>query len=55
MAHEKVAVIVEPFAIALYGTPSAAVGRTISVKGIPFVIIGVFKESFNTYGQSEIR
>ena len=54
MAHEKVAVIVEPFAIALYGRPSAAVGRTISVKGIPFVIIGVFKEAFNTYGQSEI-
>ena len=32
----------------------AAVGKTISVKGIPFVIIGVFKESFDTYGQSEI-
>jgi putative ABC transport system permease protein len=54
MAHEKVAVIVEPFAIALYGSASAAVSRTISVKGIPFVIIGVFKEAFNTYDLSEI-
>jgi putative ABC transport system permease protein len=54
LAHEKVAVIVKPFAIELYGTPSAAVGRIISVKGIPFIIIGVFKESFDTYGQSEI-
>lgn len=54
IAHEKVTVIVEPFAIALFGSPSAAVGRTISIKGIPFIIIGVFKESFNTYGQSEI-
>jgi putative ABC transport system permease protein len=54
LAHEKVAVMVKPFAIALFGTPAAAVGRTISVKGIPFTIIGVFKESFDTYGLSEI-
>jgi putative ABC transport system permease protein len=54
LAHEKVAVIVEPFAEELYGTAHAAVGKTISVKGIPFVIIGVFREAFNTYGQSEI-
>jgi putative ABC transport system permease protein len=54
LAHEKVAVMVKPFAIALFGTPAAAVGRTISVKGIPFTIIGVFRESFDTYGLSEI-
>jgi putative ABC transport system permease protein len=53
-AHEKVAVIVQPFAEELYGTSNAAVGKTISVKGIPFLIIGVFREAFNTYGQSEI-
>jgi putative ABC transport system permease protein len=54
LAHEKVAVMVQPFAEELYGTPKAAVGKTISVKGIPFVVIGVFREAFNTYGQSEI-
>jgi putative ABC transport system permease protein len=54
LAHEKVAVMVEPFAKELYGSANGAVGRTISVKGIPFVIIGVFKEAFDTYGQSEI-
>jgi len=54
IAHEKVADIVEPFAIQLYGSANGAVGKIISVKGIPFVIIGVFKEAFNTYGQSEI-
>jgi putative ABC transport system permease protein len=54
LAHEKVAVIVKPFAEELYGTANAAVGKTISVKGIPFVIIGVFREAFDTYGQSEI-
>jgi putative ABC transport system permease protein len=54
LAHEKVAVIVKPFAEELYGNDKAAVGKTISIKGIPFVVIGVFKEAFDTYGQSEI-
>jgi putative ABC transport system permease protein len=53
-AHDKVAVIVKPFAEELYGTSNAAVGKIISVKGIPFVIIGVFRESINTFGESEI-
>ncbi len=53
-AHEKVAVIVKPFAEELYGSSNAAVGKTISVKGIPFIIIGVFREAFDTYGESEI-
>src|SRR5271154_6901520 len=54
LAHEKVALMVQAFAIQLYGSSNAAVGRTISVKGIPFVIIGVFRESFDTEGESEI-
>jgi putative ABC transport system permease protein len=54
LAHEKVAVIVKPFAEELYGSANLAVGKTISVKGIPFEIIGVFREAFDTYGQSEI-
>jgi putative ABC transport system permease protein len=52
--HQKVAVMVEPMAQLLFRTDEAAVGQTISIEGIPFTIIGVFKESFNTYGQSEI-
>jgi putative ABC transport system permease protein len=54
LAHQKVAVIVEPLAKTLFGSTDAAVGKTISVLGIPITIIGVFKESFDTYGQSEI-
>ena len=54
ITHQKVAVMVEPMAQLLFRTDQAAVGQTISVEGIPFTIIGVFKESFNTYGQSEI-
>jgi putative ABC transport system permease protein len=53
-SRTKVAVIVEPFAKALFGSNSAAVGHNITVMGIPFVIIGVFRESVATFGLSEI-
>ncbi len=53
-SHTKVAVIVYTFAIELYGSPDAAVGRSISISGIPFAVIGVFKEGSQTFGQSEI-
>jgi putative ABC transport system permease protein len=53
-SRTKVAVIVEPFAKALFGSSSAAVGHNITVMGIPFVIIGVFRESVATFGLSEI-
>jgi putative ABC transport system permease protein len=54
IAHTKVAVIVAPFAKALFDSASAAVGHTITVRGIPFIVIGVFRESVETFGQSEI-
>ena len=54
VTHTKVAVIVLPFARMLFGSAQNAVGHSISVKGIPFTIIGVFKESVETFGQSEI-
>jgi putative ABC transport system permease protein len=54
VSRTKVAVIVEPFAKALFGSSSAAVGHNITVKGIPVIIIGVFKESVATFGLSEI-
>jgi putative ABC transport system permease protein len=52
--HTKVAVLVEPLAITLFGSASNAVGQSLSIRGIPFTIIGVFKERINTFGQSEI-
>lgn len=54
VSRTKVAVIVEPFAKALFGSSSGAVSHNITVEGIPFVIIGVFKESVATFGLSEI-
>jgi putative ABC transport system permease protein len=52
--HAKVAVMFAPLAAELYGSYGDAIDKTISVRGIPFTIIGVFKESIETFGQSEI-
>jgi putative ABC transport system permease protein len=54
LTHAKVAVLVGPMAIELYGGYNAAIGQTISIRGIPFTVIGVFVESINTFGTSEI-
>jgi putative ABC transport system permease protein len=53
-SHAKVGVIVTPFAKAIFQTPAAAIGHTISVSGIPFVIIGVAEMRIDTFGQSEL-
>jgi putative ABC transport system permease protein len=53
--HAKVAVLIAPLAQALYGSYAAAVDQKISVKGIPFTVIGVFKEGVETFGQSEVN
>jgi putative ABC transport system permease protein len=54
-SHAHVVVLNKPLAIELFGSEEAAVGQNIAVKGIPLTIIGVFKESIDTYGQSEIN
>ena len=54
MTHAKVAVMVEPLAQELYGSSGAAIDQTISVSGIPFTVIGVFKEGVTTFGMSEV-
>jgi putative ABC transport system permease protein len=54
MARNKVASITESLARRLYGSGEAAVGRTLQVAGLPFTIIGTFKERVETFGQTEI-
>ncbi len=44
-AAAKGAVVTIPFAREMFGSPDAAVGKNFSIQGIPFTIIGVFKES----------
>jgi putative ABC transport system permease protein len=52
--HLKVAVVTDTFARLRYGGVDAAVGREFSISGIPFTIVGVFRESVSDFGQSEI-
>ena len=53
-ADIKCAVVTEPFAKERFGSVYGAVGSTFEISGIPFTIIGVFKESVDDMGQSEI-
>ncbi len=54
--RNKVGVITEKLADKVFTTPQAAVGQTIKLSGgLPFVVVGVFKESVDTFGQSEIQ
>jgi len=54
--RNKVGVITEKLAQKLFGASSAAVGQVIKLSGgLPFTVVGVFKESVDTFGQSEIQ
>ena len=53
-AHIKCAVVSEIFAHERFGSSDLAVGREFEISGIPFTIIGVFRESVDDFGESEI-
>ena len=53
--HLKCAVVSELFARDRFGSSDAAVGQSFEISGIPFTIIGVFRESVDDMGQSEIQ
>jgi putative ABC transport system permease protein len=53
-AHNKVAVITEKMAKTVYGSPQEAVGKIIKLTGLPFTVIGTFKESAETFGETEV-
>jgi putative ABC transport system permease protein len=53
-SHTRCAVVTEAFARQRFGNDYAAIGQTFEIYGIPFTIIGVFKESVDDMGQSEI-
>lgn len=54
LTHTKVAVITEAFAQQMFGSQDAAINQTFQISSMPFTIIGTFKESVDTFGQSEI-
>jgi len=53
-SRNKVALITKPLAIRLYGSEDEAVGQNVKLNGLPFTIIGTFRERVETFGQSEI-
>lgn len=53
-ARNKVALITQILANTLYGSQDAAVGQQIKLSGLPFTVIGTFKERVDTFGESEI-
>jgi putative ABC transport system permease protein len=53
-ARNKVGVVTEKLAVKLFRTPEGAVGQVIKLNGLPFTVIGVFKERVETFGQSEV-
>ena len=53
--HIKCAVVTEKFAHDRFGGADSAVGQSFEISGIPFTIVGVFKESVDDYGVSEIQ
>jgi putative ABC transport system permease protein len=53
-AHIKCAIVTVPFARQMFGSADNAIGQSFQISGIPFTIIGTFKESVETFGQSEI-
>jgi putative ABC transport system permease protein len=53
-ARNKVGVVAQKLAQKVYGSDSNAVGKVIKLSGLPFTIIGTFKERVDDFGESEI-
>jgi len=53
-ARNKVGVITDKLAEQLYGSDSSPIGQVIKLSGLPFTIIGTFRERVNTFGRSEL-
>jgi putative ABC transport system permease protein len=54
-AFNKVALVTEAFAQRQFGSDDLALGQEVKILGLPFTIIGVFRESVDTFGRSEIQ
>jgi len=51
----KVCVITQKFAEKHFGDSDTALGGSVKIMGLPFTIVGVFRESMETFGRSEIQ
>jgi len=53
-ARNKVGVMQQKLAAQLYGSVDEAVGKVVKLSGLPFTVIGTFRERVDTFGQSEV-
>src|SRR5216110_336485 len=53
-SHTKVGLVTERMAQEIYGSAEAAVGKVVKLTGLPFTIIGTFRERAATFGPSEV-
>lgn len=53
-ARSKVTLVTSKFALRMFGSESSAIGQVLKIGGLPFVIIGTFKERVETFGLSEV-
>jgi len=53
-ARNKVGVMQQKLAEQIYGSVDSAVGKVVKVGGLPFTVIGTFRERVNTFGMSEV-
>jgi putative ABC transport system permease protein len=51
----KVALVTENLARNQFGTLDGALGQTVKIQEVPFLIIGTFRESVDTLGRSEVE
>jgi putative ABC transport system permease protein len=52
--RNKVGVITQKLAEQLYGSVDDAVGKMVKLGGLPFTVIGTFRERVDTFGRSEV-
>ena len=52
--REHVAMLTDKLAIRIFGSQDAAIGQTIKISQLQFIVIATFREKTSTFGQGEI-
>jgi putative ABC transport system permease protein len=52
--RQRVAMMIDKFAVRVFGSQDAALGQTIRIHQLEFTVIGTFREKTSTIGQGEI-
>jgi putative ABC transport system permease protein len=53
-ARNKVGVMQQKLAEQIYGSVDNAIGKVVKIGGLPFTVVGTFRERVNTFGMSEV-